>query len=276
MEVYPIQATVHDSDLDSAVHPEPLTVLARRGPWRDASVSLGNLSAIDPFGYHFENMTLYKGNKAILENVMPVAPVWIDPQGQDFGLALQVQDAYPSERYIVFKDRLLKVVEDSGTSFQVLDQSSGQEVYHYDYTPTPVVAGGILRLWVWDGKWIIEVPGSVIIDGVPLNEQHDYQETFGWQLMGGKPFYFFIQDGKVGLSYDGREVLSYSSPLWLARDGTIGNLHDGQAVPVRFDEVPHNQCCSGAVMNPQSNLKMVWFYAWIGEQRYYVETGVYP
>ncbi len=251
VEVYPIQATVHDSDLESAVHPEPLTVLARRGPWRDASVSLGDLSVIDPFGYHFENLTLYKDDQALLENVMPVAPVWVDPQGGGFGLALQVQDAYPSERYFVFKDRLLKVVEDSGTSFQVLDQSSDQEVYHYDYTPTPAVAGGILRQWVWDGKWIIEVPGSVVVDGVPLNEQYGHEETFGWQLMGGKPFYFFIQDGQVGISYDG-------NPL-----------------PVRFDQVPHNQCCSGALMNPQSNLSMVWFYAWIGEQRYYVEAGVY-
>ncbi len=152
VEVYPIgqpgQPLMSADELDGGARPVPEAGFLRRARWRTGEAQLGNMSVIEPYGYRFENLTLYRGDQVLLEHVIPVAPLWVDPQDQDFGLALEVMDTYPTVRYFVFKDRLLKVVEGPSGGFQVLDQSSGQEVYHYDYTvytrwrhPAPVGRG---------------------------------------------------------------------------------------------------------------------------------------
>jgi len=102
----------------------------------------------------------------------------------------------------------------------------------------------------WYGTWALEVEGSLGVDGQLMNPVWGYGEIFDYQLLGGKPFFFFEQDGQVGISYDGQEL------------------------PVQYDEVIHGECCGG-MNNPRSSEHMVWFYARREGKWYYVEIGEY-
>lgn len=122
-------------------------------------------------------------------------------------------------------------------------------------------------LWAYDGHWALETAyvkeltegntvisdavGQVSVDGELLNKQFDYAETFGFQTIRGKPFYFFKRGGKIEASYDSVEI-------------ALG-----------YDEIPHYGCCSAATLNPQMFQNMVAFYARKVETWYYVEIGVF-
>jgi len=116
--------------------------------------------------------------------------------------------------------------------------------------PVPYLRG----LWAYANHWVLEVArigkqtsqwrargdkasGEIIQDGVSLNTQHGYQETFGFQLIKGKPFYFFRKLGKLGVAYDGQEIL------------------------LGYTQVPHYLCCSAAGLNPKRGRDMVAFFA---------------
>ncbi len=99
---------------------------------------------------------------------------------------------------------------------------------------------GLVNLWTfsdpWVDHWALEVADSVVIDGQPVNEQHDYQKSYEFHLIGGKPFYFFERAGKVSANYDGHEI---------ALDGS---------------EIPHYNCCSPGLLNPrQKNDTLIFF-----------------
>jgi hypothetical protein len=122
-------------------------------------------------------------------------------------------------------------------------------------------------LWVVDEQWFLEVAhveenptdpnaafiiwGEIFADGSSLNEQHGYDEAFNFQVLDGKPFFFFSKDGEVGFYYDGRDTL------------------------LGYTEIPHYLCCSASAFNPLAAEKMVSFYAAEGEQNYYVEIGAF-
>jgi hypothetical protein len=124
-------------------------------------------------------------------------------------------------------------------------------------------------LWTYDNHWVVEVAhvvqkwtpwqseidfdvaGEVIRDGESLNRQHGYQEAFGFQNMNDKPFYFFKKFGRLGISYDGREI------------------------PLGYAEIPRYGCCSAAALNPRSAENMVSFFAQRDGIWYYVEVGVF-
>lgn len=122
-------------------------------------------------------------------------------------------------------------------------------------------------LWVVGEQWFLEVAhveenptdpnaafilwGEIFADGNSLNEQHGYDDAFNFQIMDGKPFFFYSRAGELGFSYDGRETkLGYTG-------------------------IPHYLCCSASAFNPLPAEKMVAFYASAGEQDYYVELGVF-
>ena len=98
---------------------------------------------------------------------------------------------------------------------------------------------------------MLEVDGTVLIDGLNLNEENGYDEVFGWRLIDGDPFYFFRKGKTIGVSYA------------------------GQTLPYSYDEVIHYQCCEPAAFNVGGNDTMVWFHALRGETYYYVEMGRY-
>lgn len=112
------------------------------------------------------------------------------------------------------------------------------------------------ELWVHDGHWYLEVAdwqgrGQVIRDGESLNERDGCEETFGFQLLHGRPFWFYQREGWIGVSFDGQETL------------------------LGYDHVPHNQCCSGAEANPIRAENIVAFFARRDGTWYYVELGVH-
>ncbi len=154
-------------------------------------------------------------------------------------------------------DREIKVGQDILTAHMLTDgsysvqvQRNGTPVYQAQVTPNPV--GVILNLGAYDSHWVLETAGSIVEDGVALNQQYGYEESFGWQLLAGKPFYFFRKDGKVSFSYD------------------------GQAQPMQFDSVTHYVCCSAGVLRPLGNDSMITFFAQKDNVETYVEVGKYP
>lgn len=123
-------------------------------------------------------------------------------------------------------------------------------------------------LWAYADHWTLEVAhltekrsfdnnldydvrGEVIQDGIPLNRQHGYEESFGFQLIKGEPFYFFRKQGRLGISYADREIM------------------------LGYTQIPHDECCSASALNPKSAENMVAFFAQRDGVWYYVEIGVF-
>jgi hypothetical protein len=108
---------------------------------------------------------------------------------------------------------------------------NGEEVFETKISQC--VYSGLLEAWGYDNHWVIEfvttdagcamVPKSDIIDivrdGVSLKNENNYKSVFGFQLLAGKPFYFFKKhDNTFGVNYDGNEIelgyddIPYSDP----------------------------------------------------------------
>lgn len=142
------------------------------------------------------------------------------------------------------------------------------------YTTQPSDASPIdpLRgLWTYgDYHWVLEyarvdnaagpdnsissnVTGQIVLDGELLNETRGYQEAFGFQLLNGKPFYFFQRDGQIGVAFG-----------------------DDEETLLGYEQIPHYQCCSGAEENPRLYAGGVTFFATRGGTNFYVAIGVNP
>jgi hypothetical protein len=137
----------------------------------------------------------------------------------------------------------------------------GIEVYRQDLGISGPVA--LLRgLWAYDGHWVVEAAagepmggmpiGDIIGDGGSLNAANGYEESFGFQTIAGRPFYFF------------------------QRDGRVGSVYDGQEIALDYEMVHHYYCCSGGAFNPIAAADMVSFFAQRDGHWYYGEIGVYP
>lgn len=160
-------------------------------------------------------------------------------------------------------------ITDKGTFYEGYVQvSQGEKILYTTQTGDSSPVGSLRGLWTYDHHWVLEVVhaaakkgyfeteidfdvlGEIILDGVSLNQQQAYQESFGFQVMKGKPFYFFKKSGRIGISYGGEEISS------------------------GYTEVPHYGCCSGAALNPRRAENMVSFFAQREGTWYYVEIGV--
>ena len=124
-------------------------------------------------------------------------------------------------------------------------------------------------LWSYDQDWVLEyaditmtfdeaensvysdVTGHLVLNGSLLNERYSFQEIFSFQLLKGKPFFFYKRDSQIGISYEGDEFL------------------------LGFKEIPHYGCCSAGMLNPNRAQNMVSFFAQKEDTWYYVETGIY-
>jgi len=93
--------------------------------------------------------------------------------------------------------------------------------------------------------------GEIFRSGESLSQMYGYDETFGFQILAGEPFYFFKKGHEVGLNYAGDEVM------------------------LGFDEVARHYCCAFGVYNPRHYENMVSFFASLEGKRYYVEAGVF-
>ena len=177
-------------------------------------------------------------------------------------------DKHFSMRVELSGDTLIAAEEynQTGSDGWVAVKRSGGEIYRIDIGPgSPINA--LRGLWAYDDHWVLETAyitprregnavyhagvGRISQDGELLNTYYAYDEMFGFQLMAGRPFYFFRQDGMIGFSYD------------------------GQVVQAGYDEIPHYGCCSAGAFNPLMAANMVAFFAQRNGVWYYVEIGVY-
>jgi hypothetical protein len=133
---------------------------------------------------------------------------------------------------------------------QVLVQEDGKEVYQH-YMLSHAAVFPLYYLGNWDGQWVMEANGLLVVDGQIVNQEWGYDEIFGCQLLNGKPFYFFVQDGQTHLAYG------------------------GEVLPVTYEYVYHGMCCEPGAFNVAGNDQMVCFYALEDGVWHYIELGVY-
>ncbi len=254
----------------------PAEVFQKRAAWRGNSPEIrlaGNNPLLKPFGYSLKAKSggdmplyeLYQGDRLLQDNIDAFWPVSVSASGSDFALVVEILNGGCR---LVRKDTLEEW--DMSASLNIPPVYNGEDLIRvnwdparsqvqllqgdrtlYAFTALFMVSSPAKGLWSWDGHWVLEVDGFVIQDGMILNGQLGYDEMFGWQLLDGKPFYYFRVGSKLGISYD------------------------GHALPVQYDDIVHYQCCEPAVFNPAGNGTMVWFHALKDGKWYYVEMGVY-
>lgn len=135
-------------------------------------------------------------------------------------------------------------------SVQVLVREDGQEVYRH-YMLSHAAVFPLHYLGSWDGQWVMEANGLLVVEGQIVNQEWGYDEIFDCQLLNDKPFYFFVRDGQTHLTYS------------------------GEVLPVTYDYVYHGMCCEPGAFNVVGNGQMVCFYALKDDVWHYVELGVY-
>jgi formylglycine-generating enzyme required for sulfatase activity len=259
-------------------------ILARNQAYRDVyGLRLAsNKVLIQPFGYDLEmtqcagpgqraTFAVYQGNQLHAEPAFDFYPVSVNASGTDFALQLDLSDG----TYLLTKSGLARrnwaynpplYLSDELLTVQVSDTIQvffGDKLIHQvPATPSAIGDMTLDSPWTYDGHWVVEFieisqgpagdegNGYLVQDGQDLNKLCGYDESFTFALLDGRPFYFFKQDGKIDMAYD------------------------GQRVPAGYDTVPHYQCCSGAALKPNTSLSLVWFYATRGKQWYYVEAYV--
>lgn len=284
VEEYPLVAADQDSPDHFEFRERYITdeILDVRRAWREPETSTTLIDAnyvIDAAEYIFipnddeaETYTLYYANDLLFADVTHLYPVAVSASG-DFRLLFEAMSTpgilmltpdtigmLDTEHYayippVYVGDDLVEIWADWGQGqFQV--RRADQIVY----TVVPegaFVEPPIKSLWSWDGKWVIESEGRVIMDGEDITAKLGLTEMFAWRILYGEPFYFFAPspsspDGQIAMSYAGQEV-----------------------VPYVYDEVVHYQCCEPSMFNISGNDTMVWFYGQRDGTWYYVEAGVY-
>jgi hypothetical protein len=100
-----------------------------------------------------------------------------------------------------------------------------------------------------DGTLRFPIQGDIYRDGVSLNETEGYDESFGFAIMKGFPFYFFVRDGTYYYRY----------------------LENDYALT--YTRISHHMCCSGSLAEPRRMEDQVVFFADRGDQRYLVILG---
>ena len=90
-----------------------------------------------------------------------------------------------------------------GSSIYASVQKDGTEVYRYNML---MHAGSfpLHFLGNWDGQWVLEANGMLIVDGKIVNQDWGYDEIFGAQLLNEKPFTSLRRMGKRARPTTGR------------------------------------------------------------------------
>ena len=116
-----------------------------------------------------------------------------------------------------------------------------------------------------EGDWYIEVfrdpgvidengqelpgGGDIFRSGESLNTLYGYDESFGFHLVSGLPFYFYVRDGAFGYVYNGVET------------------------PLDYSDIRHYGCCSAGQANPRGSEDRVVIFTTRGDQRFLVMIG---
>jgi hypothetical protein len=280
VEEYPVVS----GEVDTPSHLEfnqriPEAVFAKRSAWRGYELErLAQANAaLAPFGYAlraagsqaYDLMGPSPNGPAIIDEVSDFWPP--SATAKDFALIVAFagsqgkthlvrsgsitewdSDAHRYIRPVLAGERLIAVSASTNNPGRHDVTADGQIVYTHYSDRLMSVEEPVKGLSTWDGHWVLEIEGDIIIDGQSLNRQQGYSEAFGWQLIAGKPFYFFRNSATVQISYD------------------------GQTLPQQYEQVIHYRCCEPAAFNNGSNTHMAWFYALKNGVWNYVELGVYP
>ena len=246
-------------------------ILAKRSAWRGQRLHLEQANrALSSLGYRVEQSgdryTLLKGDRAVAMNLLHFSPVAVNAKGDSFIFGADTERESllfgpdggrpwnPDEclyQRPVFAGNDLVMVRAKGEKQDGFEVLRGDKVVYTGSMPPVGASIPLKRLAAWDGKWVVEVDHQVIVEGKSLNQETGYDQIFEWQLIGGKPFYFYKDGRKYGAAYDGKPV------------------------GVTYDEIMHYGCCEPAAFNPGGNGTMVVFHARQGDMWYYVEMGKY-
>ena len=124
---------------------------------------------------------------------------------------------------------------------------NGEPIFTYTLAPAPVQEA-VKTLEEWNGGWVLEVNGTLIVNGENWNQKNlRAQEIFNFTRIDGKPFFFFRRAGKIHAWYDGQEL------------------------PMDWEAVIHYRCCEPAAFNVESSPGALWFHALRDGVWYYVE-----
>lgn len=166
--------------------------------------------------------------------------------------ARHISTAGSPSRVVVEKDgELVFTALDTGSEGQDLGIVSG-------------VRGGIKLFTKVDESWLLEVArekaeetgdgeamlkasGYLYLDGESINEKYGYDSAFNFQILAGKPFFFFEREGKTGFSYNWEEF------------------------DLPFETIIHYACCSAGLNNPREFENLVAFVVSDGAVMTYYE-----
>lgn len=285
VDEYPIAAEGEDApDHLEYMQRIPVAVLAKRSAWRESPlekrVSAAN-SLLERLGFRLEaerrgaettwnpqqSYALLKKDRVVQADIQWFWPVSVN--GSDTDFALWVEDGR-GRAWLVSRDRIapweagrhaymppvyvgdeLVMVDVLGKSDDTYQVRKGDRSVYSVTVPGPRVDNPIKGLWSWDGQWVLEVAGNVIVNGTNLNQQAGYAEAFGWRLLYGKPLYFFKQEDGIHICYD------------------------DSMLPHTYDDVIHYRCYEQTVFNVGWSDDMVWFHALRDGMWCYVEIGAY-
>jgi hypothetical protein len=262
-------------------------VLARIEGLRDASAkhALAQAkAALAPFGYRLEssfdagrNRTLYdlyrKGEiEPMLSGLSSLGiaiRASVNASGTDFLLTMEngtntgsmylmvnsdgphtwVPQLDPSLRPAYVGDALARITATGDLTVTYQVELDSRAVY----TGTTAFTGAYMPVrsfTTWDDHWLLEVDDHLIMDGQDIGQALGYDAAFGFARLGDRSFYFFEQDGMVGISYG------------------------GQTLPNLYEQVFHNQCCEAAIHNVETGPDALWFHALREGVWLFVEAGV--
>jgi len=121
----------------------------------------------------------------------------------------------------------------------------------------------LLDFWTYDQHWALEVSRclgenlfelhcfyEVILDGEAQNRLNGYDQSFGFQPINNKPFYFYEKDKQFGFSYN---HIDY---------------------PLNYTDISYASCCGAADNNPREFLNGVLFNANYQSTQYSVVLGL--
>ena len=229
---------------------------------------------LEPFGYQMrpvagsqppDQFDLYKGAEKILGPLYGFRPVSTNQSGTDFALVVEnnrgqnwlvrkdsASSWEPGQHHyrppVFAGDVLVTVDRLDNDPNAILVRKNGQEVFRFQRSGMDF-SEPVKSLGVWDGQWVLEVDGTLWIDGQSYNQKKGYAEIFGWQLLNGKPFYLYRKAGVIHLSYAEQDL------------------------PITYTDVIHNRCCEPAAFNINTSPSAVRFYARRDGMWHYVILG---
>lgn len=232
-----------------------------RPVWKADTFPTPHKTTLKELGYEIKNFQLYRDGRLLFDHVSHVSDIYTFSTDSDPITALIVEIALGSENYLIqndvisvwggyarynsapilYKGELLWARTNSGKL--EIKKSNGDIIFTFT---VPLPDNHYPSFRVWDGHWVLNVENFVIQDGEILNKKLGFEEMFNWGLVKDKPTYFFRKGSKVGIS------------------------HDGQILPIRYDDVKHGLCCEPAMDNPSMDNNGMRFFGKRDGVWYYV------